>query len=137
MSCRCKYLSLDIIIRSITLKKGMNMKLNVGERLTLVQVLSAIKTDILTWAMVETVNLNLGLKDKEFKEFGINQIGGQVAWNQKGAQGKEIEIGEKVTEIIIEELNKLNDAKPKGLLEQRHVSLYRKFVMTETGKEKK
>ena len=59
------------------------MKLNVGERLTLVQVLSAIKTDILTWAMVETVNLNLALKDKEFKEFGIERAQGQVTWNKK------------------------------------------------------
>lgn len=104
------------------------MKLNVGERLTLVQMLSAIKTDILTWAIVETVNLRLGLQDQEFKEFGIKQLEGQVAWNDKGSQGKEIEIGEKVTDIIVEELKALNDAKPKALLEQRHISLYRKFV---------
>ena len=104
------------------------MKLNVGERLTLVQMLSAIKTDILTWAVIETVNLSLGLQDKEFKEFGIKEVQGQVSWNNKGTQGKEIEIGEKVTDIIVEELKALNDAKPKPLLEQRHVSLYRKFV---------
>ena len=103
------------------------MKLNVGERLTLVQILSAIKTDILTWAIIETVNLSLGLKDKEWKEFGIKQVEGQVAWNEKGTQGKEIEIGEKITEIIVEELKRLNDAKPPQL-EQRHISLYRKFV---------
>lgn len=103
------------------------MKLNVGERLTLVQVLSSIKTDILTWAMIETVNLSLGLQDKEWKEFGIRQEAGQVAWNDKGSQGKEIEIGEKITEITVEELKRLNDAKPPQL-EQRHISLYRKFV---------
>lgn len=117
------------------------MKLNVGQRLTLVQVLSSIKADIVTWAMVETASLNLGLEDKEFKEFSITQVEGQVTWNEKGAQEREIEIGEKVTDIIVTELNKLNDAKPEGLLEQRHVSLFRKFVqkseVSNDGKEKK
>ncbi len=103
------------------------MKLNVPERLVLIQILSTIKTDIVTWAVVENVNLNLGLQDKEFKEFDIQQAEGQITWNQKGIQEKEIEIGEKVTEIIIEELTRLNDAKPPQL-EQRHVSVYKKFV---------
>ena len=112
------------------------MKLNVAERLTLVQLLSAIKTDILTWEIVQNVNRTLALKDKEFKEFGIEQINAQVAWNEKGEKEIEFEIGEKVTEIIVEELSKLNDAKPKPLIEQRHVSLFRKFVDKKQGEKK-
>ena len=71
--------------------------------------------------------MSLGLKDKEFKEFGIKEVQGQVSWNNKGTQGKEIEIGEKITEIIVTQLKSLNDANPPQL-EQRHVSLYRKFI---------
>lgn len=104
------------------------MKLNVHDRLILIQVLSGIKTDWLTWDMVTKVNSNLSLKDKEFKEFGINQVEGQVAWNEKGLEEREVEIGETVTDIIVDELKRLNDAKPP-LLEQKHLSLYKKFVV--------
>ena len=102
------------------------MKLTVMERLTLLQMLPAVKSNVLTWGIINTVLDKLALKDKEFKEFGIKQKGTQTTWNQKGTEEREIEIGEVVTSIIREELEKLNNAVPPQI-EQRHLSLYKKF----------
>ena len=104
------------------------MKLNVHDRLILIQILNGVKANWLTWDLVTKTNSNLSLKDREFKEFGINQVEGQVAWNAKGVVEREIEIGDVVTGIIVDELQRLNDAKPP-LLEQKHLSIYKKFVI--------
>ena len=106
------------------------MKLNVPDRLTLKQLLNQIKTNWLTWDMVNKVISRLSIEDKEFKEFDIKEKGTQIKWNLKGLQEKEIEIGEKVTDIIVSELNKRNDTPPpEGGLEQKQLSLYKKFVV--------
>ena len=112
------------------------MKLNVLERLTLLQMLPAVKTNIVTWGMIDTVLDKVSLNEKEFKEFGIKQDGTQTTWNLKGSEEREIEIGEVVSGIIREELQKLNDAKPPQI-EQRHRSLYKKFVGIEEQKSNK
>ncbi len=65
------------------------------------------------------------MNDEEFKDFGITQDGDQIKWNLKGLQEKEVEIGEKATDIIVEALKKLDETKK---LEQRHLSLYEKFI---------
>ncbi len=101
------------------------MKLNVSERLTLVQVLQAYVGNFVTLGITHELTSILVLKDKEFKEFGIVQEGTQVTWNEKGAQEREIEINDTATNIIVEELTKMNQANRLG---QQHYSLYQKFV---------
>ncbi len=100
------------------------MKLNVPERLTLLQVVPK-EGSFLTLKIVRDLTSTLAMNDEEFKEFGITQDGDQIKWNLKGLQEKEVEIGEKATDIIVEALKKLDQDKK---LEQRHLSLYEKFI---------
>ena len=103
------------------------MKLNVSERLTLLDLVQAHVGNFLTLGIMNDLTATLAMNDKEFKEFNIKQVGAQITWNPKGTQEKEIEIGEKATEIIAGDLTKLNNLNPPKL-EQRHFTLYRKFV---------
>ena len=100
------------------------MKLNVPERLTLLQVLPQ-EGNFLTLKIIRDLTEVVGLNEKEFKKFGIKEADGQVSWNQKGAEEIEIEIGEKATDIIVEALRGMDEKKK---LEQRHLSLYEKFM---------
>lgn len=100
------------------------MKLNVPERLILLQVVPK-EGSFLTLKIVRDLTSTLAMNDEEFKEFGITQDGDQIKWNLKGLQEKEVEIGEKATDIIVEALKKLDESKK---LEQRHLSLYEKFI---------
>ncbi len=45
--------------------------------------------------------------------------------NQKGNKEREIKIGDKATDIIVESLKKLDDEKK---LTETHISLYKKFI---------
>lgn len=101
------------------------MKLNVNERLALLQVVQAHVGNFLTLGIMNDLISVLAMTDKEFKEFAIKQAGDQITWNPKGTKEKEIEIGEKATEIITADLSKMDQMRK---LEQRHVSLYKKFV---------
>jgi len=100
------------------------MKLNVLERLTLLQILPP-EGNFVTLKIVRDLTSILAMTEKEYKDFDIKQEGGQIKWNLKGNQEKEIEIGEKATDIIKEALKKLDETKK---LEQRHFSLYEKFM---------
>ena len=100
------------------------MKLNVPERLMLLQVVPK-EGNFLTLKVVRDLTSTLAMNDEEFKDFGITQDGDQITWNLKGLQEKEVEIGEKATDIIVDALKKLDQDKK---LEQRHLSLYEKFI---------
>lgn len=100
------------------------MKLNVIERLTLLQILPQ-EGNFLTLKVLRDLTSILAMTEKEFKEFDIKQVDEQVTWNLKGNEEKEVEIGEKATDLIVEALKELDKNKK---LEQRHFSLYQKFV---------
>ena len=57
------------------------MKLNVSERLTLLQGLPQ-EGNFLTLKIIRDLTEVVGLNEKEFKEFGIKEAEGQVSWNQ-------------------------------------------------------
>ena len=48
-----------------------------------------------------------------------------MTWNEKGADERDIKIGEKATDILIEALRKLDEDKK---LTNQHFSLYEKFA---------
>ena len=100
------------------------MKLNVMERLTLLQILPK-EGNFATLKITRELISNLGLSEADYKEFEINQKDGLITWNEKGGEDRAIVIGEKATDIIIESLKKLDEEKK---LEDRHFSLYEKFV---------
>ena len=115
------------------------MKLNVPERLILLQVVPK-EGSFLTLKVIRDLTSTLALSDEEFKEFNVLQDKSQptlespegedigpnkITWNEKGLEEREVEIGEKATDIIVEALKKLDQDKK---LEQRHLSLYEKFI---------
>ena len=100
------------------------MKLNVIERLTLLQILPQ-EGNFVTLKVLRDLTSVLGMNEKEFKEFEIKQTGEQVTWNPKGNEERAVEIGEKATDLIVEALKRLDEQKK---LAQRHLTLYEKFV---------
>ena len=106
------------------------MKLNLLERLTILNILPR-EGNFATLKILRDVQGVLSPSEAEFKEFGIttelnketNQT--QTNWNKKGIEEREINIGEKANDIIVETLKKLNDEKK---LNPQHMSAYEKFV---------
>lgn len=100
------------------------MKLNVPERLSLLQVLPQ-EGNVVTLKILKDLASVLGLSEEEFKEFGIKRDGDQATWNEKGGEEIEIALGEMATDIITETLVKLDR---NNKLPQRCLSSYEKFV---------
>ena len=100
------------------------MKLNLIERLSILQILPQ-EGNFVTLNVTRKLQESLAPTEEEIKEYGIAQEGTQVTWNEKGTKEKELEIGEKATDIIVESLEKLD--KDKKLTSQ-HISIYEKFV---------
>lgn len=101
------------------------MKLNVLERIMALGILPEVG-NFATLRIVNDLKLVLSLTEAEFKEFGIRQEGGQMNWNPKGAEEREVKIGEKATDILKEALQKLDEEEK---LTSQHFSLYEKFVV--------
>ena len=100
------------------------MKLNVLERITALGILPEAG-NFATLKIVNDLRMSLGLTESEFKEFEVVTKGDQMSWNPKGAEERDIKIGEKATDILIEALRKLDEDKK---LTNQHFSLYEKFV---------
>jgi len=100
------------------------MKLNVFERLMLIPILPA-EGDFVTLKIVKDLKDVVALSEADFDEFEIKQKGEQVSWNLKGNEEREIVIGEKATDIVIDSLKKLDKEKK---LTERHFTLYEKFI---------
>ena len=100
------------------------MKLNIAERFMVLGMLPK-ESNFTTLKIVRQLQESLSLTEAEFKEFDIKQEGQQIKWNNKGIEEREIDIGEKATDIIVEALKKLND---NNKLTSQHFSLYEKFI---------
>jgi len=105
----------------------MKLNLNLAERINLMAILPA-EGNFITLKVIRELKANLGVKDKEFKTFEIIQKDNQITWNEKGNEELEFEFGEKATDIIIEQLEKLDRTKK---LEDKDFSLFQKFVKNE------
>ncbi len=99
------------------------MKLNVSERLTLVNVVPE-KGNFETMKIIETLKDKLYPNEKEAKEFEIKTTGNQVSWNAKGAKEVEIKFTEGEHGLLKEALDKLDE---KSELTFQHYSVYKKF----------
>ncbi len=101
------------------------MKLNVMERLNVLSVLPK-ESDFATLKIVRVLQDSVGFGEAEWKEYGIKQKDGSTTWNpEKGSEEKEIEIGEKATDVIKEAFKELNNKKK---LTAQHLSVYEKFM---------
>lgn len=104
----------------------MKVGLNFGERLILMGILPK-EGNFVTLKILRELTAKLGVSQEEYKEFEIveDKKINQVYWGQKGSEEKEMEFGEKECDLIVESLEKLDKEKK---LEQRHFTLYEKFV---------
>lgn len=104
------------------------MELNVKERAELMSILPP-QGNFSILKIVKNLQMALSLTEEEHKYYGVKYIetneGPRVEWNQKGLEEKEIEIGERATDLIVEQLEKLDKEKK---LTQDHYSLYEKFL---------
>ena len=99
------------------------MKLSVNDRLILLGVIP-LQGDFTTLKIVRDMRDELSFSEEEHKILKIRQEGEMMFW-EEGLEDKEINFGEKATDIIVDAFKKLNDQK-KLRIEQ--MELYERFV---------
>ena len=102
------------------------MKLTVLERMTLLGVLPQAD-NFITMKIVGDLRNELSLSEEELKKLKVVQDGDIMQWDDKidNKNPKDVPIGLKATEVIVDALKKLDKEKK---IEQRHMSLYEKFI---------
>ncbi|KKL86544.1 hypothetical protein LCGC14_1943690 [marine sediment metagenome] len=109
------------------------MQLGIRDRLTLL-TLFPVEGNFITLKIVRELRESLSFTEEEIKQYKFVQTGNQVTWNDKQWEFKDIEIGEKASEIISEALKKLDEEKK---LRDEHFTLYVKFVEGTDEKKKR
>ena len=105
----------------------MVYKLTILERITLNNILPPAG-NFVTLGLVRKLREALSFSEEEHAEFGIvvDEASGQIHWkSEHAATESDIEIGEKMTDLVVSTLEKMN--KEERLTDQ-HFSLYEKFV---------
>lgn len=100
------------------------MELSVLERLLLLNILPK-EGDFTTLKIVRTMRDDLSFSEEEHKILQFTQEGDQLRWKSGADKPKQINFGEKATDLIVEALKKLNTDKK---LTEQHMGLYEKFV---------
>jgi hypothetical protein len=100
------------------------MILSVFDRLILLNIMPK-EGDITMLKIISKLKDNLSFSEEEHKALQFKNEDGQIMWKEDADIKKDIEIGEKATDIIVEALKKLN--KEKKLTEQ-HIPLYERFI---------
>ena len=100
------------------------MELGVFDRLILLNILPK-EGDFTSLKIVRKLREDLSFTEAEHKALQFDQNEGNIKWQSEADIPKDITIGEKATDIIVDVLKKLD--KDKRLSEQ-HLSVYSKFV---------
>jgi hypothetical protein len=105
------------------------MKLKAGHRVTLLNTLPR-EGDILTLRIVRELREALSFSEEEHKVLGLKINGPMITWDASKDEGKEIQIGTKAREVIVEALNALNQQKK---LNDGHLDIWGMFVERENS----
>jgi len=100
------------------------MKLNLLERVVLLNILPQ-ESNFITLKIVNDLKNSLSFTEEEYKYYNVKQDNSKITWDLTGNEEKEISIGEKATDIIIEQLKKLDEQKK---LTMDMYSIYSKFI---------
>lgn len=105
------------------------MNLSVKERLLLLNTLPK-EGDFITLKIVRKLTNDLSFSENEIKEYKFSPFKDKnekdlIGWDQEVEQNKEIEIGEKATDIIVDGLKELDKNKK---LTNDYFELYSKFI---------
>ena len=99
------------------------MKLTVNDRLILLGIIP-LQGDFTTLKIIRDMRGELSFTEEEHKILKFRQEETMVYW-EEGLEDKEINFGEKATDIIVDAFKKLNEQKK---LRIEHMELYEKFV---------
>jgi hypothetical protein len=100
------------------------MKLSVKDRIVLLGILPATG-DFLTLKIVRQLREELSFTEEETKILNLQNDGQQVKWDAEADPMKDVQIGEKATDLIVASLKKLDEKKE---LTQETFELYEIFV---------
>jgi len=100
------------------------MELNVKDRLLLLSILPK-EGNITTLKIVRKLREDLSFSEEEHKAFEIKIEGNMTLWNQEKAVSKNIDIGEKANDVIVEALNALSK---NSKLREEHLPIWDLFV---------
>lgn len=100
------------------------MILSVKERLILLSTLPA-QGDITALKIIRKLREDLSFSEDEHKKLKFIQEQDGVRWDDKEEMPKDIQIGEKAMDIIVDSLKKLNAQKK---LSMDHLDVYERFV---------
>ena len=100
------------------------MKFSIGDRLVLLSILPQ-HGDLTTIKIIGKMKDDLSFSEEEHKTLKFRNEGEQIFWDT-GIPDKEINFGEKATDIIVESFKELDKQKR---LRVEHIPLYEKFVM--------
>lgn len=100
------------------------MQLSVRDRIILLSVIPQTG-DFLTLKIVRKLGDSLSFSEEEHKLYNFKPVDTGVVWDDSHESVKDIEIGEKANDIIVNAFKKLNDSKQ---LKMEHFDLYERFV---------
>lgn len=98
------------------------MELSVIERLTLLNIIPK-EGDYTTLKLVRKLREELSFSEEEHKLLNFHQEEGTLFWDEDIK--KEVEIGEKATDVIVDAFKKLDKGKQ---LKMEQMGLYERFV---------
>lgn len=110
------------------------VKLDVGERLTILELLFNSKGNYVTMKHIHELQVDIiGFNDDEIKNYNLKtNEKGILTWNQKGAEELEFKLDDTKFDIIKEKVLKLDESEQ---LTERHLSLYEKFIASKPVKK--
>ena len=101
------------------------MKLNTKDRLLLLGLLPN-QGSLTTIRIVHTLRQELSFSEEEHKVLNLQEDNGLVRWDTTSTSGvKDVEIGDKATDIIADALKQLDKSEQ---ITADHLPLYEKFV---------
>ena len=103
------------------------MELGVFDRLILLNILPK-EGDFTTLKIVRKLREDLSFSEEEHKALKFQQDEGSIKWQSGADKPKEIQFGDKATDLIVSTLKKLSADKK---LTEQHFNLYEKFVTPE------
>lgn len=103
------------------------MELSTFDRLILLNILPK-EGDFTTLKIVRKLREDLSFSEEEHAALEFKQEEGRVHWKQAGDVSKDVQIGEKASDVIAEVLKKLDKEKK---LQDQHYRLFELFVEKE------
>lgn len=102
------------------------MELNVKERLLLLNVVQQIRGDVTSLRILNDLMEDLGFTEVEIARANIRQESGSIRWDEGNGLAKDVEVGERATELVREQLKAMSEKKQ---LTFDHLTLWDRFEL--------